>query len=348
VVVTRCSGRQDALQALGVRIIDFDYRRASSNPLREMQSAWKLARILEAEAPDAVHLIAMKPVVLGSLALRLVPARHAVLHLPGLGLLSFSTNPLHRLYRAAALRVIGATLRKPSSYLLVENSDDLEVLRSRGADPGARFAILGGTGVDPDVFPVLQPPKNEVPVVAFVGRMIRAKGIDLLMEAYDRLKQRGESLTLELYGKSDDGNKEAIPTDVLAEWCRRRGARWPGHVEDVREVWRHADIFVLPARGGDGMPRAMVEAAACARPLVVTDVPGCRHFVRDGVEGYVVPPENAAALADALRRLALDADLRLRMGEAARLRLLQGFTVAHVQTTLRAAYQSLLGKTRNS
>ena len=105
-------------------------------------------------------------------------------------------------------------------------------------------------------------------------------------------------------------------------------------------MWRHADIFVLPARSREGMPRALLEAAACARPLVVTDVPGCRHFVRDGVEGFIVPPEDADALADALERLARDPELRLRMGEAARLRLLHGFTEAHVKQSLRAAYAS--------
>jgi len=113
-------------------------------------------------------------------------------------------------------------------------------------------------------------------------------------------------------------------------------------------VWQRADIFVLPARSREGMPRALLEAAACARPLVVTEVPGCRHFVREGVEGFIVAPESADALADALERLARDPELRLRMGEAARLRLLQGFTEAHVKQSLRAAYTSMFGKAQGS
>ena len=107
-------------------------------------------------------------------------------------------------------------------------------------------------------------------------------------------------MRLELYGGTDADNPEAVTAEELKAWCAKRDARWLGHVEDVREVWRHADIFVLPARSREGMPRALLEAAASARPLVVTDVPGCRHFVRDGVEGFVVPPENADALANCL------------------------------------------------
>jgi glycosyltransferase involved in cell wall biosynthesis len=149
-------------------------------------------------------------------------------------------------------------------------------------------------------------------------------------------------MRLELYGDTDADNPDAITGEELKSWCAKRNASWLGHVADVREVWRHADIFVLPARSREGMPRALLEAAASARPLVVTDVPGCRHFVRDGVEGFVVPPENADALATALDRLARDPDLRRRMGEAARLRLLHGFTEAHVKQSLRATYTSLL------
>jgi len=346
VVVTRSSGRTGEIEALGARVIDFDYRRSSSNPAREAMSAWALARILEAEDPDVVHLVAMKPVVLGGLALRLVPARHVVAHMTGLGLLGFGTGMLLRLYRAGALRLMASMLRRPGSYLLVENPDDLALLRQGGVDPGPRFAILGGAGVDPHAFPALPPPDNPVPVAAFVGRMIRPKGVDVLMQAHGRLRRRGVALGLELCGDVDEGNPEALSADALKAWCAEHGAHWRGHVHDVREVWRHADIFVLPARTREGMPRALLEAASSARPLVVTNVPGCRHFVRDGVEGFVVPPEDADALASALQRLAQDRELRRRMGEAARLRLLQGFTEAHVKEALRAIYASLLGRQR--
>jgi glycosyltransferase involved in cell wall biosynthesis len=348
VVVTRSSGRLAEIEALGARVIDFDFRRSSSNPVREAQSAWALARILEAEDADVVHLVAMKPVVLGGLALKLVPSTHVVVHMTGLGLLGFGSSHLLRLYRAGALRLMASMLRKPTSYLLVENPDDLALLRAGGVDPGPRFAILGGAGVDSDGFPALPPPRNDVAIAAFVGRMIRPKGVDVLMQAQDRLKRRGVPMRLELYGGMDTENPEALNGEDLKAWCAKRNASWVGHVADVREVWRHADIFVLPARSREGMPRALLEAAASARPLVVTDVPGCRHFVRDGVEGFVVPPENADALANALERLARDPDLRRRMGEAARLRLLHGFTEAHVKQSLRATYAAMFRNGRAS
>jgi glycosyltransferase involved in cell wall biosynthesis len=349
VVVTRSSGRLGEIEAMGVRVIDFDYRLASTSPMRRVALPWAVGRILEAESPDVVHLVALEPVLLGGLALKLVPAPHVVVHVPGFSpFANAAGDRLSRFCGAGALRLMASMLRRPSSYLLVDSAEDLAQLRARGVDSGARFAVLGGVGVDPLAFPALPVPANDVPVAAFVGRMTQAKGVDVLMRAQERLHARGVPLRLEFCGGVGADDNEAIAADTLTAWCAQHKATRLGHVGDVREVWRRADICVLPACSGGALPRALVEAAACARPLIVTDVPGPRQFVRDGVEGIVVPPQDADALAGALERLARDAELRQRMGEAARLRLLHGFTESHVKQSLKAAYASMLGKTLRS
>ncbi|MET0653223.1 MAG: glycosyltransferase family 4 protein [Hyphomicrobiaceae bacterium] len=343
VVVTRPSKQMARLEALGTRVVPFDFRRGASDPPGECRSVWALARILRDEQPDVVHLITLKAMVLGGLATKLVGSSRVVLHLTGQGLLGISTGPLRRLYRKAALGVLVSLVNKKDAYLLVENSHDLATLRQAGAEPGPNFAILGGAGVDPNAFPCMPPPHNTVPVAAHVGRMVRSKGIDVLMQAFTALRNRGVPLQLELYGKSDLDNPEPVTDEVLTAWCTRPDAAWRGHVTNVANVWRRTDIFVLASRGGEGLPRALLEAAACGRPLVVTDVPGNRDFVRNGVEGFLVPPNDPARLAEALTRLASDADLRRRMGMAARQRVLSGYTESHVQHSLLEAYRSLLG-----
>jgi glycosyltransferase involved in cell wall biosynthesis len=345
VVVTRCSNGRGEIEALGVRVIDFDFYRGSINLAQQVATVWSLAQLLRDEKPDVVHLVAMKPIALGALALKMAPVAHTVVHVTGQGLLGITKKRILHIYHAAILRLICSILRQQSSYLLVENSDDLLHLGRAGADPGHRCTILGGAGVDPKAFPLLAPPNNSVPVAAFVGRLIASKGVDLLMSAYDRVRARGVPLQLELFGDTDTANRAAIAPEVVQEWCARSGARWHGHVSPVVEVWRRADFFVLPSRGGEGLPRAMLEAASCGRPVIVTDVPGCRHFVREGVEGLLVPTEDVGALADAMHRLAIDPTLRLRMGDAARERLLVGFTEAHVVEALLSSYRSILKAT---
>jgi glycosyltransferase involved in cell wall biosynthesis len=346
VVVTTSSGRLSEIEALGARVIGFDF--PGSNPLRDAAAAWALARILEAESPDVVHLVATRPIALGGLALKLVAVPHVVVHVTSQGLAAPRSGHWRRLTRSALLKLLASLLRRPSSYLLVESPDDLALLRSAGADPGPRFAILGGAGVDPRAIPPLPPPANEVPVAAYVGRMLRSKGVDLLMDAYDCLACGGERLRLELCGSSEGEDADAVGAQALSAWCARSKAIWHAHVDNTRDVWRHADFLVLPGRSREGSSRALLEAAACARPLIVSDVPGCRHFVRQGVEGILVPPDNVGALADAMQRLAGDRDLRVRMGEAARLRLLHGFTVAHVSHVLQSSYQALLARPQQS
>jgi glycosyltransferase involved in cell wall biosynthesis len=342
-VVTRDSGRLGEIAALGVRPIGFDFRRSSMHPLREAGAALALARILRAERPDVAHLIAMKPVVLGGLATALAGTPHTVMHLTGLGFLVISPTVRARLARSLALEVMRRIMARAGSWLMVENPEDLGFVQEAGVDPGSRVTTLGGAGIDPGTFPALEAPETFPPVAAFVGRMIRPKGVDVLMSAADVLRARGVALSIELYGRSDEGNPETIPPHVLESWSDGAHRRWLGHIPDIADVWSRAAIFVLPARSREGMPRAMLEAAASARPLVVTDVPGCRHFVREGIEGLIVPPGNVEDLASALERLALDPALRRRLGTAARARVLDGYTAADVEAGLESAYRGLAG-----
>jgi glycosyltransferase involved in cell wall biosynthesis len=344
VVVTRSSSRLGEIEELGARTIDFDCRASLSNPAHDALMAWKLARILEAEDADALHFVGVGPAVLGGLALKLVAGKHVVVHLPDLDLLESATATLSRLYRPSPARLIASLVRRPASFLLVENPDDLTYLHTHGVEPNARFAVLGGTGIDPDVYPVLPPSQSETPVAACASPMVASSGIDVLMRAFDRVWARGVRLQFELVGEHAAGEANAISPDEIAQWGRHPGVRRTEPVTDVREIWRRAEVCVLPALGRQGLPRSLLEAAACGRALIVTD--GCGGFIRDGVEGLVVPRGDAAALAEGLEHLARDADLRARLGEAARLRVLQGFTEAHVKQALQSAYLALLGMPR--
>lgn len=341
VVACRSSGRMEEIEALGCRTVDFDFRRSSLRPAAQADVVRRLSALIRSERPDVVHAIAMQVLVVSSIATRLARVPHVMLHLTGLGFLGISEGLAARLIRPVALHELARTLRAPGNWLLAENPDDVAFLREGGADAGERLTILGGAGIDEREYPAQPLPANPVPVAAFVGRMIRSKGVDVLVAAQRILTQRGVALEVALYGKTDEDNPEAVPRSDLEAWARQGGVTWHGHVSDVREVWVRSDIAVLPAITREGLPRSVLEAAASARPLVVTDVPGCRHVVRRDIDGLIVPPADAEALAGALARLAGDAEMRARMGASARQRVLDGFTIAHVQAGIRKAYAKL-------
>ncbi|RTL66473.1 MAG: glycosyltransferase family 1 protein [Hyphomicrobiales bacterium] len=340
VVIARGTGRLAYVESLGTRVIDFDPA-APRSAARQAGAAWNLARILEAEAPDVLHTIGLKPCVLSSLALKLVTVPRIVVHMTGIGTLRFAQDRRSRLVRGGVMRLFGSLLKHPNVFLLVENRDDLALLRDNAADPGGRFAILGGAGVDPRLLPALGLTNNPIPVAAFVGRMVRAKGADIFMRAIEILTQHEVRVQPLMCGECEEQASGGLRPNQVKAWCQDYAGVWRDHVPDIREVWQNADIFVLPARGGEGMPRAMLEAAASQRPLIVSNVPGCKDFVRNGVEGFLVNPDDPQSLAHAIARLASDSFLRHRMGEAARMRLLHGFTEDHVVGALRQSYASL-------
>jgi glycosyltransferase involved in cell wall biosynthesis len=299
-----------------------------------------LARLIDEEQPDAVHAIAMQTMVMTSLAL--AKARHqpwaVILHLTGQGYLGQSRSPLAYMLRPLARAALQRCTSRHNAWLVAENRDDVaKMLADRVVAPG-RTAIVPGAGVDAALFPEIAAPLNPVPRVAYVGRMLRSKGLHVLVDAHRLLRERGANVDLALFGEADAGSREAIPKWTLLDWNREPGIAWHGRTNDIAGVWRAADIAVVPPLGGDGMPRAMLEAAACGRPLVVSDVPGCREFVRPGVEGFLVPPDDAGALAEALATLAGDPRLRLRMGAAARRRVLQDYTEDSVRAKIRDIY----------
>lgn len=341
VVACRSSGRMGEIESLGCRTVDFDFRRSSLKPAAQADVIRRLMALIGAERPDVVHAIAMQVLVVASVATSMKRVPHVVLHLTGLGFLGISEGMAARIIRPVALSALARTLKAPSNWLLAENPDDVAFLREGGADAGERLTILGGAGIDEREFPAQPPTSNTVPVAAFVGRMIRSKGVDVLVEAQRIMAERGVPLEVALYGKIDDDNPEGLARADLEAWTGRGGITWHGHVSDIREVWARSDIAVLPAITREGLPRSVLEAGASARPLVVTDVPGCRHVVRHGQDGLIVPPSDPAALADALQRLATEPGLRGAMGSSARERVLAGFTIAHVTAGIRQAYDKL-------
>lgn len=336
VVVTHSTGRAEEIEALGARLIPFNYARGGLDPAGNFAISRRLREIIDREDPDVVHAIALKPIMLAGLAC----SRHRalVVHLTGTGYLAIARSWIGRSLRCLVFSTLARLVSRQKTRLILENPDDLALLMSFGADPAHQPTIVGGAGVNALQFRALPQPQNITPVIAFAGRMIRSKGVGTLMAARDVLRSRGIDVRFELFGPLDTENRDAVLLDEIARWTQVPDTNWGGSTNDVREIWRKADICVVPSLAGEGMPRAMLEAAACARPLIVTDTPGCRHFVRNGIEGRVVPPGDPDALADAIAELVGCSGLRSRMGKAARARFESGYTERHVVAAYRSVY----------
>jgi len=338
-VVTRVRAHRAAIEATGARVVHLEAERSSLNPMAAGYAAGQLAGILKALGADIVHCIALRAILVGGTAAAMagIPAR--VYALTGLGLLGARADATGRLSRVALRGLIRGPLASKKTRFVFENPDDARAL---GLDPAeTAVTIVGGAGVDPAAFTPLPLPPAPPLRVALAARMLWSKGIDTAVEAVRRARAEGAAVELSLYGAPDPSNRRAIPEATLRDWSRD-GITWHGATADVAGAYAAHHVACLPSRGGEGLPRTLLEAAACGRALLTTDVPGCRTLVRDGIEGLVVPPDDPAALAAALRRLAADPGLVARMGAAARARLESGgFTEAAVAGAVCAVYREL-------
>lgn len=342
VVVARERAHRGVIEATGARLVALEAERKSLSPGELWAQVQALRAIFARERPDIVHCIALRSIALGGLAARLSGIEGRVLALTGLGFLGANQGLVGRFARLVVTFGMRLVLDGPGTRFLFENTDDPQAL---GLDPAdaAKVAIVGGAGIDPIALTPSPLPDQPPLKVAVVARMLWSKGIDTAVEGVTRARAMGADVALTLHGAPDPSNPRAVPLETLQEWSARPGIRWAGPTRDIEGVWQGHHVCCLPSRGGEGLPRTLLEGAACGRALVTTDVPGCRSFVRDGLDGYVVPPDDSEALAKALFALSRAPVMVEQMGRAARQRVLKGYTERDVMEGVKALYRSILG-----
>ena len=340
VVAARVNGDNGRLAAEGIRVVPLNVERSSLGIVDAVRNIAQAYRIIVSEQPDIVHCIALRPVLLGGMAAKLARARQLILAPTGLGHLWTERAMGARLLRSMLRMVVGGWLRGPRTTYLFENEDDPREFRLDAH--ASKVCIVRGAGVRPDEFPHVDEPAGPPIKVAVVARMIAPKGIAEAVEAVRRARAHGSAIELDLYGATDRSNRRAIPEATLRAWSAEPGIHWYGRTEDVAAVWCDHHIALYLSYYREGVPRSLIEAAAAGRPIVAADVVGCRDVVRDGIEGFLVPPGDVEAAAQALEKLAAEPALRERMGYAAHARFLACFTEAAVKETVINLYRRLM------
>jgi glycosyltransferase involved in cell wall biosynthesis len=229
--------------------------------------------------------------------------------------------------------------------LILQNPDDVRFFERTGISPRARIRLIAGSGVDCARFlppaPGHERAAGEALRVVLAARMLWDKGVDEFVNAARLLKAENRNLRFVLAGSPDPGNPASIPEQALLEWQASGLVEWLGHVDDMPTLLAGADIVALPSYR-EGLPKSLIEAAACARPLITTDVPGCREVVTNGVDGLLVPARDATALARAIARLQDDPALAHRLGLAAREKALAEFDERIVIARTLAVYDEVV------
>jgi len=340
-VATRVDRHADLIASEGFALHPLNWRRGSVNPMGAIAAILEVARLYRRQRPAIVHHVSQKSILIGSIAARLAGVRRVVNAFTGLGFLFAADTAKTRLIRSLLLPILRGVTGGQGVRFLAENPDDAATLERLGVGSGGRINLIRGSGVDLDLYDALPEPEGPV-TIACATRMLRIKGVEEVVAAFRLLRARGSEARLLLAGAPDNENPAAILQSELRAWAAEPGIEWLGHVADVRQVWVRSHVAVLASRGGEGIPMSLMEAAACGRPMVSTDVPGCREIVRTGETGVLVPPDDVAALANALERMVDDPELRRSCGAKARHRVENGLDSATVGRETVRIYRELL------
>jgi glycosyltransferase involved in cell wall biosynthesis len=340
---------EEPIARLGCRVATYPLDRRGLNPLGEVRSLAGLYAIYRRWRPVIAHHFTIKPNLYGTLAARLAGVPVVIATVTGLGYIWTDDGPKARVLRAILEPIYRRVLRLADAVIYL-NEEDRRTLGGR------RTVLIPGEGVDLETFsPLAVPPERQAAlrselglgpddhVVLMVGRMLRHKGVLEFVEAARRVRAACPEAVFVLVGPSDEGNPARIPSEKLQAWESEGAVRYLGIRGDVRDLMAVADVVVLPSYR-EGIPRVLIEAAAMGRPLVATDVPGCREVVRNGVNGLLVPARDAVALAEAIESLLKNPKLRAEFGAASRRLAEERFSDQRVVGCILDLYRALLAE----
>ncbi len=335
------------LEALGFRWIPIPMRRRSINPVRELVVLWWLHRMMRREGIELVHSFTIKCVIYGSIAARWARIKSRVGSAAGMGFVFTQQTIQARVLRLIARAMMHIALGGPRVRLIVQNADDYKFFVDTGLMPEHALKLIPSSGVNAERFRPAEVNARLREIggrdgfrVLLPARLLWDKGVAEFVDAARLLRAANLPIHFLLAGAPDEGNPTAVPESKILEWQSEGLVEWLGHVDDMPELLRSVDAVALPSYR-EGLPKGLIEAAACALPLVTTDVPGCREVVTHEKDGLLIPVRDAHALARAIKRLYDDPKLAAQLGSNARKSCLARYDERRVIADTLAVYDAL-------
>lgn len=335
-------GHAQKIKDLGFIHHNIDLNRGGLNPISDFTAFIKLTFFLARLRPDILHNVSIKPVTYGATAGTIVGLQRMVCLINGLGYAFQAKGLKGKLVLGVAKALYRNALALPGVRVIFQNPDDRDYFVSQRLVDTHKTLLIRGSGVNTHKFPPTPQPQNSKPIVLFVGRLLRSKGMDDLITAAKILKEEKVSFILRIVGEPDERNPEALPREYVEELHKQGVIEWMGRQSDMPKFYREADMIVLPQQNREGLPLTLLEASSSARAIIATDVPGCREVIRHNVNGLMIPPKNPIELAKALKILIEDPELRKKLGETGADIVEKEFSAEIVQKQLSALYESLL------
>ncbi len=322
----------------GINLVDVKLKRATINPFFDIIPIVKYLKVLKKINPSIIHCVTIKPNIYIGIINRLFVRCPIIYSVTGLGATFSSNETKFRLIKKIIV-LLYRFISVPNSRFVFENKEDYQLFKNTNILNG-NGVVIKGAGIDLDRFYPTSPPRENI--VLFAARLLKDKGLYELVEAAKILRSRNKSFTIKVAGILDQDVSNAIPISLVKDWENAGLIVWLGNVENMPELIQCCDVVCLPTKYGEGVPRILIEAASCQRPIVTTDVTGCRELVKHNVNGLLVEPGSPESLACALDNLLDNFDKMAKLGRAGRHFVQQEFAQEIVFNKTKDVYNSLL------
>ena len=311
-VMAPALGDHEKIIKAGLSFIPLRFQRGGMNPFKEVKTVYQIWKLYRKIKPDIVHHVAIKPVLYGTIAAFFARVPLIINAVAGLGHI-FASNSWLKAPLKIAMRYL---LSLQNVQIIVQNPEDFEEIKSLTQKDNIH--LLLGAGVNLDEFhPKAEPPSPPFKII-HVSRLLWSKGIKELVQAGNILKDKGHDVHIQIVGEPDLENPDAIPLKVLQKWHQEGHIEWLGHRTDIAHLYGQAHIASLTSSYREGIPKSLLEAAACGKSIITCDMPGCRIIVEHGRNGYLIPPRDSDALVNTILKLINDDKLRQEMGNQSR------------------------------
>lgn len=304
-VATPLGAGVDQIRDEGLAFHEIKMSRSGVSPGREALTILGLYKLYKRLRPDLVHHVTIKPVIYGGIAARLASVPAALFAVTGVGHVFTDHGLRSRVLKYLLQPAYKLGFRHPNCRVIFQNRENADNFVESGLVDPRRADIIRGSGVDTSEFSPTPYP-DSLPVILLAARMIWSKGIGEFVEAAKIVNREDRVARFILVGDTDQGNPAGIKAEQLMEWNETGVVEWWGRRDDMPYVMSQSSIVCLPTSYGEGVPKVLIEAAACGRPIIATDVPGCRDIVREGVNGLLVKPGDVPSLVAAIRELLAD------------------------------------------
>lgn len=334
------TGQMEYLSSLGINVCSINLERGSINPLQTLRLLFDLKLQLKKIKPDVAHLVTIKPVLIGGLAAILAKVPAIVYAISGLGFIFTNTMLKAKILRLGIIPLYRLALSAKNKNVIVQNLDDLRILRQYVAIPQSQTVLIPGSGVDLTQFNV-QPLALKNKIVLMACRLLADKGVYEFHKSVLLLKDKYPNTRFVLIGGVDPDNPASLTEQELNKWVEKGDLEWWGHQSNMSKILSQATIVVLPSYR-EGMPKVLLEAQALGRPIITTDVPGCREAIEDAKTGFLVKVKDEYSLANAIEKLINNDELCLEFSRNARLLAEKKFDIKQVVIAHMDIYEKLV------